>query len=66
MEQDINRDLRINNLYKCHTTACWAKQQLGILSEMEGERIDGKLPPLSHSFLATELKRISDGLFIDI
>lgn len=64
----INHDKRINNLYTCHNTACWAKGQLRILVEMIDDRITGKvnLPPLAPSFIVKELVRIANGIFVDI
>lgn len=46
---------RINQLYRCHNTAAWAKQQLRLLQEMAESR---KIP----AWLTEELHRIRNGI----
>jgi len=55
---DVHTDEeRIKQLYRCHTTAAWAKGQLKILAEMAG---DHKLP----EWYVTEVNRVKDGLYL--
>lgn len=46
---------RISALYRCHTTALWAKSQLTVLFDMA---IDRGLP----GWFSDELKRIQEGI----
>lgn len=57
-KQEINTsEKRINDLYKSHTTACWAKNQLRILADMAEDRNMQK-------WFVEQLRKIADGILI--